>query len=84
MSNLEKEYVLLFYKETDVVGATSCVGTKETVATLGEILANSTGDYLPNNGIYDKVGWVKSTNIDTILEKAILETTKNTDTGDEK
>ena len=83
MSNSEKEYVLLFYKETNVVGATSCVGTKETVATLGKVLADSTGDYLPNNGIYDKVGWVKSTSIDTILTNAISRTKQIINTGDD-
>ncbi len=83
MSNLENDYVLVFYNENTIVGATSCVGTKETVATLGKVLANSTGDYLPNNGIYDTVGWVKSTNIDVILNNAKLESQKIINIGDD-
>lgn len=83
MSNLENDYVLVFYNEDKIVGATSCVGTIETVATLGEVLVNSTGDYLPNNGVYDTVGWVKSTSIDTILSNAISESHKIINTGDD-
>ena len=83
LSNLENDYVLVFYNEDKIVGATSCVGTMETVATLGEVLVNSTGDYLPNNGIYDTVGWVKSTSIDTILSNAISESHKIINTGDD-
>jgi len=41
------------------------------------------GDYLPNNGIYDTVGWVKSTSIDTILSNAISESHKIINTGDD-
>jgi len=83
LSNLENDYVLVFYNENTIVGATSCVGTKETVATLGKVLANSTGDYLPNNGIYDTVGWVKSVSIDTILSNAISEAQKIINKGDD-
>jgi len=83
LSNLENDYVLVFYNENTIVGASVCVGTKETVSTLGKVLADSTGDYLPNNGIYDKVGWVKSTSIDTILTNAISRTKQIINTGDD-
>jgi len=82
IDELENEYVLLFYKKNNIVGATNCVGTKTTVAALGDILANSDGEYLPNRGKYDKVGWIKNTNINDILNNAIIESKKNKNKGD--
>lgn len=73
MSNLENQYTIVFYQENNIVGATNFVTTKENVRIVGEVLSNCSGDYLPNKGIYDTVGWIKSTNIEDILDKAINE-----------
>lgn len=80
-NNLEKEYTVLFYNKNKIVGATNFITTKSNVRAIGKVFANSTGDYLPNKGNYDTVGWISNTSIQSILDKAISESTKTKDKG---
>lgn len=65
------EYSILFYKGKKVVGVSSITSTLDQVRGLTSLIANSEGDYLPNNGDYNMVGFMKSYDIQTALPKVI-------------
>lgn len=73
LNETEHEYILLFYKENSVVGSSTCITTKENIKVIGKALVSSEGYYLPNQGIYDTVGWIKNTNMDTILQNVMAD-----------
>lgn len=82
ISDIEKEYTLLFYNENKVVATTNIVTTKESVKILGEVFVNAIGEYLPNKGNYNTVSWIENTNIDYILDRAIKQVRENKNKGD--
>ena len=63
-------YSILFYKEENIVGISNVDSTYNQARNIVEALADSTGDYLPNMGDYDRVGFMKSYSMDYILSKA--------------
>lgn len=65
------EYAILFYKEEKVVGVSSISSTLDEVRGITNIMANSEGDYLPNSGDYNLVGFMKAYDIHKLLPKAI-------------
>lgn len=65
------EYAVLFYKEERVVGVTSMSSTIDQVRGFTALMANSEGNYLPNNGDYNLVGFMKTQDINEILPKAL-------------
>lgn len=65
------EYAILFYKEEKVVGVSSITSTIDQVRGLTALMANSEGDYLPNSGDYNLVGFMKTQDIHSLLPKAL-------------
>jgi hypothetical protein len=67
------EYAILFYKEEKVVGVSSITSTLDEVRGVTNLMANSEGDYLPNSGDYNSVGFMKAHDINVLLPKVIEE-----------
>ena len=67
------EYAILFYKEDNIVGVSSITSTLDEVRGVTNLMANSEGDYLPNSGDYNLVGFMKAHDINVLLPKVIEE-----------
>jgi hypothetical protein len=67
------EYAILFYKEERIVGVSSITSTLDEVRGVTNLMANSEGDYLPNSGDYNLVGFMKAHDINVLLPKVIEE-----------
>ena len=63
-------YSIVFYKEENIVGISNVDSTYFQAKNLVQALADSVGDYLPNMGDYDRVGFIKSYSMDYVLAKA--------------
>jgi len=67
------EYSIVFYKEQTVVGVSNFVSTKEQAKELANGVAGLYGAYLPNDGDFDMVGYIKTFPMEIILENDALE-----------
>lgn len=63
-------YSIVFYKEENIVGISNVDSTYSQAKNLAEALADSSGEYLPNMGDYDRVGFIKSYSMEYITAKA--------------
>lgn len=62
------EYGLLFYNESRVVGISTFMATREQARNAANVIANLTSKELPNTGQFDEVGFIKTIDIDSILD----------------
>lgn len=61
-------YSIVFYKESKVVGVSNFISTREQAKQLANGVAGLEGLYLPNDGDYDTVGYMKTFPMEYILE----------------
>jgi hypothetical protein len=64
-------YAALFYKEQKIVGVSTFDSTKDEARNIVNLLANTHGEFLPNDGDYDGVSFIKTNSIDSILDGAV-------------
>lgn len=64
-------YAALFYKEQKIVGVSTFDSTRDEARNIVNLLANTHGGFLPNDGDYDGVSFIKTNSIDSILDGAV-------------
>jgi hypothetical protein len=69
-----EDYSIVFYDEGKVVSVGSITSSKDEVRNLVKMLANADSKYLPKQGKYDMVGFVKTFNLYEMADKIENET----------
>ena len=64
-------YAALFYKNKKIVGVSTFDASIDEARNIVNLLANTHGDFLPNNGDYDGVSFIKTNSIDSIMNGAV-------------
>jgi hypothetical protein len=70
-------YAALFYKDERIVGVSTFDSTRDEARKLINLLANTHGEFLPNDGEYDGVSFIQTDSIDSILDGAIRQIENN-------
>jgi hypothetical protein len=70
-------YAALFYKDERIVGVSTFDSTRDEARNLINLLANTHGEFLPNDGEYDGVSFIQTDSIDSILDGAIRQIENN-------
>lgn len=66
-----KDYTILFYKKKKIIAAGTVHATPANAKNIATLLANADGKYLPKQGDYDEVGFIKQINVNRLVEKAL-------------
>lgn len=65
----ESEYSIIFYQEEKIVGVSAIYATYEEVKQLSHMLVNVDDEFLPNQGKFDMIGYIKNFDLNRAINQ---------------